>query len=318
MAESSAELWGKSKDTLVDAGEVIADKTKAFTDKAIGMAKDIVENAHEKMSATNCDTDDVMDKIIAETESPAAERETWVLPDIPTPRDRDEMTTPAMLRSEINTPPPATPIVKMTEKRDEKTGQERDTFIDISEKVLNKAAGFTEELGGKVLEKGEKMGETAIELGGAILEESGEAMGKARDFAEDFGSKIIKAKGALMQKANEEATKSGKLSNSLIDKMKKLNQKLEDKISGDNEEFADKPLNMGDSELNKHENFWDKAKLFAEGDHHMKGKQPKPGEMTIGENPDYKAPGKGKVKGFEDGDGDGDELIDDAIIDDGK
>jgi len=100
--------------------------------------------------------------------------------------------------------------------------------------------------------------------------------------------------------------------------MEKFNQKIKDKISGDNEEFADKPLDMGNSELNKHESFWDKAKLFAEGDHHMKGKQPKPGEMTIGENPDYKAPGKGKVKGFDDGDGDGDELIDDAIIDDGK
>ena len=46
----------------------------------------------------------------------------------------------------------------------------------------------------------------------------------------------------------------------------------------------------------------------------MQGKTPKEGDLSIGENPDFKAPKKGTVKGFEDLDGDGDELIDDAII----
>ena len=40
--------------------------------------------------------------------------------------------------------------------------------------------------------------------------------------------------------------------------------------------------------------------------------------MQIKKDPDYKPKEKeGKVRGFEDQDGDGDEIIDDAIIDEG-
>ena len=192
------------------------------------------------------------------------------------------------------------------------------TILQNSEKAMDKAADFTENVGKNVIETSgklaDKFGETAEDVGEALFEKGGEALEKAKGFATNIGSKILGAKDELLAKAEAEAAKSGDSADSLIDKMKNLNQKLEDKISGNNQQFADKPLDTGGSEFSKHDSFWEKADRFAKGDYHMKGKEPKPGELTIKDNPDYKAPDKGKVKGFNDGDGDGDELIDDAIV----
>jgi ElaB/YqjD/DUF883 family membrane-anchored ribosome-binding protein len=206
----------------------------------------------------------------------------------------------------------------LAEKFGETAGKVGGAILTQSDKAMDKAAEFTEGVGKKVMESGgklaDKFSETAEDVGEVLFEKGGEAVEKAKGFISDLGSKILKTKDDLVSKAEEEATKSGEGADSLIDKMKNLNQKLEDKISGNNQKFADKPLDTGGSEFSKHESFWDKAEKFAKGDYHMKGEQSKPGEMKIQQNPDYKASDKGKVKGFDDKDGDGDELIDDAIV----
>ena len=57
--------------------------------------------------------------------------------------------------------------------------------------------------------------------------------------------------------------------------------------------------------------FFDRAARFADGDYNNEGGK----EMTIGSNPDAtEKPKGGLIHGFGDADGDGDSLIDDAII----
>ena len=133
-------------------------------------------------------------------------------------------------------------------------------------------------------------------------------MEKAKEVAENLGAKLLKARDELVKKAEEEAAKTGETPKDLADKLAEINQRIEDAISSNNTKFADKPLDLGGSELEKHDSFFEKAKRFADGDYQSK----KP--RITKDQPDAKS-GSGKVKGFEDLDGDGDEIIDDAIID---
>jgi hypothetical protein len=64
------------------------------------------------------------------------------------------------------------------------------------------------------------------------------------------------------------------------------------------------------------DSFFDKAERYASGDYADEG-TPAGKDVTIRKDPDYKPKeNTGKVKGFDDLDGDGDEIIDDAILDD--
>ena len=184
---------------------------------------------------------------------------------------------------------------------------------------------MSEKVGDKVLDTGEqfmeKLGEVSEKVGGEVLEKGGAALDKFGEVASDVGEKIIKAKDDLIAKAEAEAAKEGgETSDSILDKARELNQKLEDKITGKidfDKDFADTPIDAGGSELDKHGSFWDKAAKYADGNYSMKDQEPErpEGELTIQENPDYQPKLKeGNTKGFDDLDGDGDDLIDDAII----
>ena len=74
--------------------------------------------------------------------------------------------------------------------------------------------------------------------------------------------------------------------------------------------------NVKGSLMDGHDDFFEKASKYADGDYHNQGTMDtQMGDVTIKKNPDYIQPEpKGSVKGFEDLDGDGDELIDDAIV----
>jgi hypothetical protein len=205
-------------------------------------------------------------------------------------------------------------------------GRVKDTVADISDKIeenpaVQKAAEVSEIVGDKVLDTGEqfmeKFGEVSETLGSEVLDKSGKAMDKFGETAEGVGSKILAAKADLMAKAEAEAAKSGDNMDSLTDRAKDLSQKLEDKITGKidfEKDFADTPIDIGGSELNKHGSFWDKAEKFADGNFSMEEKKAE-GQLTIQDNPDFKPKSnEGTIKGFDDLDGDGNELIDDAII----
>lgn len=346
LADSGSEMFEKAKEKVEDVGKIVMNKADQAVDRAGDFAEEVGEkvmqatetvkakasaffNDEESAPETPVKNSDIMDEIIAESKSPnpADEAEILELPPLKSSAEQPKLIEQPdeedIFDSLKKTASSAGAKVMetgtgMAEKFGETAEKVGGTILEGSEKAMDKAADFTENVGKKVMETGsnmvEKFGETAEDVGEAIFEKGGEALEKAKGFATNIGSKILDAKDELFAKAEAEAAKSGETADSLIDKMKNLNQKLEDKISGNNQQFADKPLDTGGSEFSKHDSFWEKADRFAKGDYHMKGKEPKPGELTIKENPDYKAPEKGKVKGFDDGDNDGDELIDDAII----
>ena len=68
--------------------------------------------------------------------------------------------------------------------------------------------------------------------------------------------------------------------------------------------------------LDGFDDFFSKAARFADGDYHNKGAEDKP-EVSIDKSKKQDRPKHtGKLTNFSDNDGDGDELIDDAIIED--
>jgi hypothetical protein len=170
--------------------------------------------------------------------------------------------------------------------------------LDTSEKVGKKVMEVSEDVGKELFEKGAQAKEVAEELGQELLEK-----------AKHFGKSVFDKANELVEKAQKEAEKESM--DDLVSKMKQMNEDLESKIK-------DKPAaDIKESLLGKHDSFFDRASRYAEGNYQMEDKEGKTGDMEIGKDPEYKGKpqNEGTVPGFEDLDGDGDELIDDAIID---
>ncbi len=306
-AESAKEKGEDTLEQLQHAGaealEKATDIAEDLGDKAAGLAEtagqkflDVTGVAgKENNPADNDVMDDILRESVTDTSAPKAELE---LPPLENLASSQTGWSPSQPTGDEAGKSPL-----------EETGEK---VLEKGKEALEKAGGFAEKTGEKVMEAGdellEKFGEKADEIGEQLLDQGGKAMKKAREMAEDLGAKLLKARDELLKKAEEEAERTGETPKDLADKLEEINQRIKDAISGDNKKFADKPLDLGGSELEKHDNFFEKAKKFAEGDY--PSKKPKITKNQPGEQSK-----SGTVKGFEDLDGDGDEIIDDAIID---
>ncbi|NJC24595.1 hypothetical protein [Neolewinella antarctica] len=153
-------------------------------------------------------------------------------------------------------------------------------------KIANKIGDLSEVVGKKVLEKGDEALDRAAQAGS-------EAKDKFDDFVNhaDVEAKRMKAEEAVIkaQRAAEQAEARAT-------------------AFGGKEGARD----TSESTLSGTDSFFDRADRFAKGDYQNEGGK----EMTIGKNPNpEEKPKGGKIAGFLDSDGDGDSLIDDAIID---
>ncbi len=158
-------------------------------------------------------------------------------------------------------------------------------------------------------EQARKFQQEAEEIGDEILRKGGKALEGARSLAGKFFEKA----GDLVERAQKEAAEE-------LDKKMEAARQLEEKLEKEKRKYEDPKKNIfEDNEdlLSEHDDFFEKARRFAEGDYQNEGKKAQSGKMDIQRDPDFKAREKtGTVPGFEDLDGDGDEIIDDAIIDD--
>ena len=207
------------------------------------------------------------------------------------------------------------------------------TYDSLAEnEMVNKAGDIAENVGEKILDAGkafeEKAGSVAENVGGVILDKGSDIMDKAND----LGSNILDKTNDLVEKANAEAAKDN-LKNQ-IDEASSLGERLENHVKGkDILDQKDPPIGydkLDESLLEGNDDFWSKAEKYAQGDYSGKGKEETPSasndifanteerqkqlEEPTEEAP-KKKPFKGEIKGFTDIDGDGDPLIDDAIID---
>ena len=120
--------------------------------------------------------------------------------------------------------------------------------------------------------------------------------------------------GNLADKAKEAVNNPEASLDAILEKAKGLANDIEEKVKNSGGELSDK---IGYEELNK-STLEGKDDFFAKADRYAKGDFKKEGEINIvdvkeGEAVD-KEPFKGDIHGFNDLDGDGDPLIDDAII----
>ncbi len=203
------------------------------------------------------------------------------------------------------------PLTDRAKDAAEVVGEE---LLKTTAPVVDKAKNMAEDVGEKLLETGEetmkKVEETVEQVGELVLDKASQWLEKTKHLAEELGEKVLKKKNELAEQAAREMGQNPDELESLSELAKRKAEDLMRKLSGrEKSEFADSPHDTGPSTLEGKDDFFAKAEKFALG-------QPYSDAPRIEKDPTYNKPKekKGKVKGFEDLDGDGDELIDDALI----
>jgi len=202
------------------------------------------------------------------------------------------------------------------EKGSDLMNKSKDTLESLSDNVkdneiVKKAGDFTESVGEKVMESGaeaidklkdvsEKVGEKVMDVGGDLGEKFGEA-------SESVGAKVLDAKDKVVEKAKEVTDKLGEKLDETIEKAEAFQAEQDAKPK---REFAEDDLDASGSMLEGTDDFFSKAEKYADGDHGAFSE----GKITITESEGTTKKDIAKAAGFEDLDGDGNELIDDAIV----
>lgn len=315
LMEKSGELIHKALDKAEEIGSEVSQKAGVAFEKAKNKVEELVDEFMEKPETT------------ASPEAPAAPQS----PATPPP-PQASATTPfaapgeasgeevKLLPEEISSDDVpqdkgADPGLQLPSSVEELGKKVMSTAEEIGGKVLEKAgeagqkiAGAAEEIGHKIFHSGEGAGDKimgkAEELGSKVIDATGDLWEKAKTAGSSFFDKA----NDLVEKAQDAAAKEGNLDDT-IKGAQDLNDKLEQKAKDTSGGFFHSPVDTKNSTLDSHDDFFERAKRFAEGDYHGTG------SSKLSGKPDAPAPKEGKLKGFEDHDGDGDELIDDAIID---
>ncbi|HFB99577.1 MAG TPA: hypothetical protein ENJ53_02120 [Phaeodactylibacter sp.] len=312
LLESADDLLGKTKDVAGDVGSSVLDKGGDLLEKAKYAAEDLVGNVGEKAADYFSDAKETLGNVgdkIADATSPYTEKAGGVA---------------------------------------ENVGGK---ILDAGSDLAKKAGAVAEDVGGKIMDASapyvEKAGEVAESVGGVILDKGGELVDKGKDISENVGGKIIDVAGGAMDRAKEMGNTMMDKTNELMDKAnqaaaqesldsqideaKSWSEKLEDHVKG-KDVLDQKDPEIGYEKLNESllddkDDFWSKAEKFADGNYSGKTETPPPPTNDIFANTEEhqkqlaeetekaKEPFKGDIKGFTDNDGDGDPLIDDAIID---
>jgi len=210
------------------------------------------------------------------------------------------------------------------------------TVLDKGGKAFDKAKDVAGDVGSHVLDTYKKAGndlkdkakdffdeaqEAAAKEGrstGTAEEEAGNLMDKAKNFFADAQEAAAKEAGNITGKgsdlaaaANQKIASDDSISD-MVEKAKKLADDAQAKVDG-TKPFVPNYQNKDSPLLDGQDDFFEKASRFADGDYHMEGKKPSTPELT--EDPTFTAEIKeGSTKGFEDMDGDGSDIVDDAIV----
>ncbi|MEM6967627.1 MAG: hypothetical protein AAF573_22885, partial [Bacteroidota bacterium] len=323
--DSADDILDKTKDKASDLGSTMMEKGSDLFDKAKDAASDFATNVSEKANDYLNSSDDYFDDE-KDDASEYVEGGKKVASDV------------------------GGKILDAGSSMAKKAGEVGGKIADAASPYVEKAGKVAEDVGGKIIDATspyvEKAGEVAENVGGVILDKGSDMVDKGKDVSEKVGGKILDAAGDMMdkaknlgntmmektndliEKANAEAAKES-LDNQ-IDEAKRWDEKLSDHIKGkDVLDQKDPPIGydkLNESLLDDKDSFWAKAEKYAQGDYSGEGKKETPpaNDNNIFTNTEerqkklkednQKAPFKGEIKGYEDHDGDGDPMIDDAII----
>jgi len=205
----------------------------------------------------------------------------------------------------------------VTNKAKELGGNAMDKAKDLADtlgetEIVKKAASVSENVGDKVLDTGEAFMEKAKSVsesvGEKVLDKGGDALDGAASISESVGSKVLDVKDDLIEKAK---AATADLSTKLDETIEKAEKMAAEEAANPTPKYAEVTLDAGDSLLDGTDDFFSKAAKYADGDHGAFSE----GKIEINENVTA-SPAKeiSKAAGFTDHDGDGNEMIDDAII----
>ncbi len=294
-----------------EAGEELADKSGELLDKAMHKVEEIGGQVMDKAGSAFETAKGAVDEIVDDIWKAAEKKQTadaGAMSATPPTSQFGEEGEPVLDETTgAATPPPADqPDLK---GKVEQIGHKViETAEEIGAKVMDKA----NEVSGKIFDSSGDVSEQIMhkveDIGGKVMEAGGDLWEKARQFS---GSVMDKAH-EMVEKAQEAAAKEGDLDDTLK-KAREMGDEIEQKAKGAGG-FVHDPVDTKDSLLEGKDSFFEKARRFAEGDYHGTGSKP---QVTKPEEPAAPAPPKeGKTKGFDDLDGDGNDIVDDAIIED--
>lgn len=290
LSEQSKDYYQKAKQRMEDLDDEYRPKVQKKAREAKGFAEELVNEAFKstetpeeetKTRNTNTMDDDKNDKGQPE-EAPSFE-------DIFTGK---------------TTPPEAEPEKEKSDRK-KKFDEFSEEFSKAAGEAGEKAAEISERVGKKVLDASDKINER-------LFDEGEKLWGKAKE----KGSSFMDRFEGFVDKANEEAEKES--IDDLTKEAKAMDEELERRVKerGQRSNAENLERDRRKDPMGGMDSFFDKAERFAEGDYTGEGVASGK-DMTIRKDPDYKPKeNTGKVKGFDDLDGDGDEIIDDAILDD--
>ncbi|MEM6377427.1 MAG: hypothetical protein AAF705_04385 [Bacteroidota bacterium] len=290
--DKAGDIGGDIKERAEDFFDIAKDKAEDALDKAVEVGGQIRSKAEEYTQKAVDGAEALFEKATGETEDIADE----LVPEQP-PKPE----TQALDFSSMETAEDAADIVPDEEETAPETPREPSAIEQLGDRVLDAGAKAGNKLldkSGELLEKlsdaGEKIGEQVAEKGGGLWEQ---AKSKTNELVE-------KAQEAA---AKEKAEKESSME-SMLDKAREMGEKIEARSREKGRDFMDSLEDAKKSTLEGTDSFFEKAKRFADGDYGNEG------DIKITKGEPKQIENTGKTHGFEDLDGDGDDVIDDAII----
>lgn len=320
--EKGGELTNKAKDIVEDTGDSIMEKTSGLRDAVMSkaedlaeMGRDLAEDAVEKSKEFAADASDMAESALEKGKDMA----------------QSAIEKGKNIAGDISDKIEGSEVVKKTADVSESVG---DKVLIVGETLVGGAKTVSESVGEKVLDTGEKVMDKAAsnleDVGSVVLDKGAYVMDRAKDLSEQVGHKALDAAEDLVAKAKEFA---GDMSEKLDQTIENAQKMEAEEALKSKKDFADETLDAEGSLLEDTDDFFSKADKYASGEYDAFAE----GKITIKDTDgivlkasdtpskpslDYDAAtdaaieSDSKAAGFQDLDGDGNELIDNAIISD--
>lgn len=323
-SEAARTAWDSTK----IRAEKMAEKTTDFVDKAGEITREALDNVSE-----NADT-------IAKTAWDSTKSAAGKVMNTPTDftnKASEKVPTSTEISLKIDS------LEKKIDAAESVEGKTNETLHDIAEEEWSNVQDTTTDTAhpdknniekakdfvGDTLEKlsksewVQKSGEIIENVGEKVIEKGDIIMNQASDLAEDIGEKVVEKSDKAWHKISE-------IKDSLHEKAQEVGEKLQDKFNETVEkaeaymaeenakpkkEFSDNDLTTGPELLEGSDDFFSKASHYADGHHDVFSE----GKIKIEDTIETAKKQASKIAGAEDLDGDGNEMIDDAqIVDEDK
>lgn len=214
-----------------------------------------------------------------------------------------------------NLPPEGPSIYPVAPHADPDPARVPDTAADPQpgEKWLHQAGEAVGQVGAQLLEKGKKVEDAVESLGEKVLTAGEVIAEKATHLAEKVGEEVLETGGEVLQRTKTLLQDASRRLGEEADRLMEKAREEAEAEAREQQQASEPPKShleaLREDALSDKKSFFEKADQFAKGEH-------TPGKLSIvpGSGPAKRERPDAPTAGFEDRDGDGDDIIDDAEI----